>query len=94
MNREEVQLAVSNHNYRIERFRDVELPKMLKERGVRVKDGMVNAGGLFLAMQLFDQQNFYKAGMVILDECRKAGWDVKINAQSNELVFRGGKIND
>lgn len=40
MTREEVNIVVNNHNYEIDKFIELDLPKLLKKEGFKVKDGI------------------------------------------------------
>jgi len=95
MTKEEVKCAVNNHNYEIDKFIEMDLPKLLKKEGFKVKDGVVlydGARAWFTSQRLIKEKNFYEKGMEILRKCRNDGWDVKIDGQSDKLVWYGGRI--
>ena len=87
ISRNEAEKRVNDWNAHIENFMTNELPRILEERGVRVKNGKISMNDWFKANEIVNEQNFYKTGIEILRELRDAGYDVKMNMQSNELVF-------
>lgn len=92
MTREDVKQLVQHHNSRIDNFITNELPKLLENDGVKVvtKDNgehEISINDWFKAQDYIKAMNFYKEAMSILDMVRPLGFDVKINMQSNKLVF-------
>lgn len=87
ISRNEAEKRVNDWNAHIANFMTNELPRILEERGVRVKNGKISMNDWFKANAIVNEQNFYKTGIEILRELRDAGYDVKMNMQSNELVF-------
>lgn len=92
MTKEEVKQLIQHHNNRIDNFISNELPKLLESDGVRVvtKDNgehEISINDWFKAQDYIKSMNFYKEAMSILDIVRPLGFDVKINMQSNKLVF-------
>lgn len=85
MTREEAQAKVNAHNEELKNYKEHE---MLETLGV--KEGQkVSANEWFSlwnqAYNLLD--TYYKKGIVILEECRADGHDVKINMQTYELTL-------
>lgn len=85
MTREEAQAKVNARNEELKNYKEHE---MLETLGV--KDGQkVSANEWFSlwnqAYNLLD--TYYKKGIVILEECRADGHDVKINMQTYELTL-------
>ena len=92
MSREEVKQLVQHHNNQIDNFISNELPKLLANDGIKVvtKDNgehKIPANAWFKAQDYIKAMNFYKEAMSILNMVRPLGFDVKINMQSNKLVF-------
>ena len=92
MTREDVKQLVEHHNRRIDTFISNELPKLLANDGIKVvtKDNgehEIPINAWFKAQDYIKAMNFYKEAMSILDIVRPLGFDVKINMQSNKLVF-------
>ena len=85
--RDEAANRVNAWNAKIDNFMKVELPKLLEESGVHVKNGKISMNDWFKAAQIVQNQNFYKEGHEIQMELRNAGHDVKMDMQSNKLVF-------
>ena len=85
--KEEAKKAVKEWNAHIESFMKDELPKILEERGVRVKNGKISMNDWFKAAQIVNEQNFYKTGHELQMKLLEAGHDVKMNMQDNTLVF-------
>ena len=46
----------------------------------------------FTSQRLIKEKNFYEKATELLRKCRNDGWDVKIDAQSDKLVWYGGRI--
>ena len=92
MTKEDVKQLIQHHNNRIDIFISNELPKLLESDGVKVvtKDNgehEIPINDWFKAQDYIKAKNFYKEAMTILDIVRPLGFDVKINMQSNKLVF-------
>lgn len=92
MTKREVIERVNEHNKMIEEFMCDTLPKVLKNDGVNVtkdKDGKfeIPMNDWFKAQEVIKSMNFYSKAKKILDEVRPLGFDVKIDMQSNKLVF-------
>ena len=92
MTKEDVKQLVQHHNSRIDNFITNELPKLLEDDGVKVvtKDNgehEIPVNAWFIAQDYIKAMNFYKEAMSILNMVRPLGFDVKINMQSNKLVF-------
>ena len=92
MTREEVKNIVEMHNSKIDNFIYKILPRLLEMSGVKVS---VNNKGeyeipmseWFKAQDFIRDMNFHRDAMEILEMVRPLGYDVKINMQSNKLVF-------
>ena len=92
MTREEVKKMVDMHNSKIDNFISNILPQLLEMAGVKVtvKDSgeyEIPMNEWFKAQDFIKAMNFYKDAMEILDMVRPLGFDVKINMQSNKLVY-------
>ncbi len=92
MTREEVKKMVDMHNSKIDNFIINILPQLLEMAGVKVtvKDNgeyEMPMNDWFKAQDFIKAMNFYKDAMEILDMVRPLGFDVKINMQSNKLVY-------
>ena len=92
MTREEVKKMVEMHNNKIDDFTNNILPQLLEMVGVKVvtKDNgehEIPMNAWFKAQDFIKTMNFYKDAMKILDMVRPLGFDVKINMQSNKLVY-------
>ena len=85
--REQAENAIKAWNEKIESFMEVDLPRLLEEKGVRVKNGKIAMNDWFKAMQIVNDQKFYEAGHAIQMELRNAGHDVKMNMQDYTLVL-------
>ena len=79
---EKVKRIVKEHNDKIDYYMNVTLPKELG-----CEDGKVNIADWFKAQELIERQGFYKTAKAILDTLRTLGYDVKINMQTNKLVY-------
>lgn len=79
---EKVKRIVKEHNEKIDYFMNVTLAKELN-----CKDGKVNINDWFTAQELINRQGFYISAKAILDTLRAFGYDVKIDMQTNKLVF-------
>lgn len=79
---EKVKRIVKEHNEKIDYFMNVTLAKELN-----CKDGKVNINDWFKAQELINRQGFYISAKAILDTLRAFGYDVKIDMQTNKLVF-------
>jgi hypothetical protein len=92
MTREEVKKMVEMHNNKIDDFTSNILPQLLEMAGVKVvtKDNgerEIPVNAWFKANGFIKAMNFYNDAMEILDMVRPLGFDVKINMQSNKLVY-------
>lgn len=92
MTREEVKKLVDMHNNKIDNFTNNILPMLLEKDGVAVtiKDNgekFIPLNGWFKANSLLESMHFYKDAKEILDLVRPLGFDVKINMQSNKLIY-------
>ena len=92
MTREEVKKMVDMHNSKIDNFISNILPQLLEMAGVKVtvKDSgeyEIPMNEWFKAQDFIKAMNFYKDATEILDMVRPLGFDVKINMQSNKLVY-------
>ena len=87
MTRNEAENRVNAWNAKIDNFMKVELPKLLEESGVHVKNGKIKMNDWFRSVQIVQDQHFYEEGHAIQRELRNAGYDVKMNMQDNTLVF-------
>lgn len=79
---EKVKRIVKEHNEKIDYFMNVTLAKELN-----CKDGKVNINDWFKVQELINRQGFYISAKAILDTLRAFGYDVKIDMQTNKLVF-------
>ena len=80
------------HNNKIDNFTNNILPMLLENDGVvvTIKDNgekIIPLNSWFKANSLLESMKFYKDAMEILDLVRPLGFDVKINMQSNKLVY-------
>ena len=80
----EVIKMIKEHNDSIDSFIHGELAEKLG-----AKNGRISFEQWFIAQKLINEQNFYDKAMVLLNKCRDDGFDVKINMQSNKLVYYG-----
>ena len=92
MTKEEVKKMVEMHNNKIDDFTNNILPQLLELAGVKVvtKDNgehEIPVNAWFKAQDFIKAMNFYKDAMEIIDMVRPLGFDVKINMQSNKLVY-------
>ena len=92
MTREEVKKIVETHNNKIDDFTNNILPQLLEINGINVtiKDNgeyEIPMNAWFKAQDFIKAMDFYKDAMEILDMIRPLGFDVKINMQSNKLVY-------
>lgn len=84
MMKEEAIRKIQEHNDSIDTYINSTLAQELG-----AKDGKISMNQWFKAQSLIKEQNFYEKGMSILQELRSAGFDVKMNMQSNKLVGLG-----
>lgn len=77
-----VKTLIEEHNKMIDKFINEELPKQLN-----VVNGKISMNDWFKANQITKEQHFYEKGMKILKACRKYGYDVKMDMQSDKLVL-------
>lgn len=82
MTKEEVKARVKAHNEMIDNYINNDLAKELG-----AKNGKITLDKWFKAQELINKQGFYGKAKELLNELRKAGFDVKINMQDNKLVF-------
>lgn len=87
ISREEAKKAVNEWNAKIDNFMKVDLPKLLEESGVHVKNGRVKMNDWFKAQYIINDQHFYEEGHAIQMKLRDAGHDIKMNMQDNTLVY-------
>lgn len=85
--KEMAMVMVKDWNDRIDRFMEETLPVLLSADGYQVKDGMVPLDAWFAAQRHINAQNFDEAGHHLQMMLRNDGHDVKMNMQSNKLVF-------
>lgn len=74
--------VVEKHNKEIDDFINIELAKKLN-----AKDGKITMEQWFTAQKYIQEQDFYNKGMAILKELKLQGIHVKMNMQSNKLVY-------
>lgn len=79
----EVIAIVQRHNQSIDDYINGELAKKLN-----AKNGKINMNQWFRAQELIKEQDFYGKGKKILRDLRSKGFDVKIDAQSDKLVYK------
>lgn len=77
-----VKRIVKEHNEKIDYYMNVTLPKELG-----CEDGKVNICDWFKAQELIGRMGFYHSAKAILDTLRAFGYDVKIDMQTNKLVY-------
>jgi hypothetical protein len=82
MTKSEAKQMVKNHNDAVDNYVNNELAVKLN-----AKNGKIKMSQWFEAQTLIRQQNFYEKGHKILVELRSQGFDVKMNMQSDKLVF-------
>ena len=92
MTKQEVKNLVEMHNNKVDNFMKESLPQLLKMAGVKVTkkengEYEIPMNDWFKAQSFIQTMNFYKDAMEILNMAREQGFDVKINMQSNKLVF-------
>jgi hypothetical protein len=92
MTRTEVENIIKMHNNKIDTFINEGLPQLLEMTGVNVvkKDNgeyEIPMDAWFKAQGFISAMHFYNDAVKILDMVRPLGFDVKINMQSNKLVF-------
>ena len=92
MTREEVKKMVEIHNNNIDDFTSNILPQLLELADVNViteenGEHKIPLDAWFKAQKFIKAMNFYKVAMEILDTVRPLGFDVKIDMQSNKLVY-------
>lgn len=92
MTEAEVRAKVEAHNARIKEFMENSLPLLLEMAGVKVTktetgDYQIPMDAWFTAQKFINAMHFWDSAKAILDEVRPQGFDVKVNAQSNELVY-------
>ncbi len=83
MTLEDVKRMVQEHNDSIDAYINGPLAKELN-----AKNGMIRMEQWFKGNALIKEQGFYEKGMAILKPARAAGYDVKMDMQSNKLVLR------
>ena len=59
----------------------------------KVINGKISASSWFAAQYLINEQKFFGKAMKILSSVRAMGFDVKVDMQSNKLVWDGGMID-
>ena len=82
-----VKMMVNDWNTRIDRFMEETLPVLLAADGYTVKDGKVALEAWFAAQKHINAQKFYETGHHLQMLLRADGYDVKMDMQSNKLVF-------
>lgn len=92
MTRTDLEVMVNNHNNSIDTFIHNLLPQLLEMAGVKVTkkdDGNyeIPMSDWFTAQRFISAMDFYKSAMEILKPAREAGYDVKIDMQSNKLII-------
>ena len=87
MTREQVKKLVIKNNEMIDFYINEELPRQLNARNGRIK-----VADWFKAQTLINDQGFYEKSMGVLRTCQAAGYDVRIDMQSNKLVWHDGGI--
>ena len=92
MTKEDVKQLVQHHNNQIDNFITNEIPKLLENDGIKVvtkdnREHEIPVNAWFKAQDYIKAMTFYKEAMSILNMVRPLGFDVKINMQSNKLVF-------
>lgn len=85
--REEARQAVTAWNKSIDEFMMNRLPALLESEGIPVRNGKIRMNDYIKAMQILQKQDFYTRGRAIQEELRSAGYDVKMDMQSNKLVM-------
>lgn len=83
MKEKEVIERVLAHNKMIDDYINNDLVKALN-----AKNGKITMNDWFKANALIKEQNFYQKGKAILDELRSEGFDVKMDMQSDKLVYK------
>ena len=87
MNKAELIKRVNDHNKAIELYNEKIVPVLLKEDGIEITDGTIPADQLIKAMKYSSGRAFYDMARAECHELRAAGYDVKINMQTAELVY-------
>lgn len=84
MTKTEVIEIIKAWNSKIDSFTTEELPVLL---GYPEGTTEISMNDWFKAQQLIREQNFYETGRDIQKGLRNAGFDVKMDMQSNKLVY-------
>ena len=87
MNEETARAEIKKWNDSIDRFIQNDLPKLLEAEGIKVTNGQIPMSCFFKARAILDRQNFYEKGRALQMELRMQGYDVKMDMQSDKLVF-------
>ena len=89
---DEVKTIVELHNNRIDVFNITLLPKILETHGFKVTyndkgEPLFTMNAWFKAQSIIDRMDFYDEAKYILNKFRPLGFDIKINMQTNKLIF-------
>lgn len=82
MTKEYVQYRIEKHNNEVNNFINTQLKQRLG-----IKGDTINMNQWFKAQDIIKEQDFYNRGRLVQTELREAGFDVKMNMQSNELIL-------
>lgn len=74
---------IEEHNSSIDFYINEVLPKELGS-----KNGLISMDNYFKGLSLIKAQGFHKKGMAILESFRALGFDVKMNMQSDKLIYK------
>lgn len=85
--REEARQTVTAWNESIDEFMESKLPGLLESEGIPVKNGKIRMNDYIKAMQIVRNQGFYSKGRAIQVKLRSAGYDVKMDMQSDKLIL-------
>lgn len=85
--REEARQTVTAWNASIDEFIANKLPALLESEGIPVRNGKIRMNDYMKAMQILQKQDFYTRGRAIQEKLRSAGYDVKMDMQSDKLVI-------
>lgn len=85
--KEQAKQTVKNMNQVIDDYMEKGIVEDLEKEGVKVVDGKIPIDKWFLAQRLINEKGFYYMAKAVQDLLRADGWDVKMNMQTNKLVF-------
>ena len=92
MFKEEVKIMVEMHNKKVDNFVNNTLPVLLESKGVKIVvsdngEYKIPMEAWFTAQSIINTMNFYDDAMQIINLVKPFGYNVKVNMQTNKLVF-------